>query len=134
VFPNYATYANSLIGSDYRLSKIVVDSNVDWGQDVPLLAKTLKKMGIDNINYALFGHNPPEVWGIEHYRWILPDYPFATNMPEAVPPDWSIPSAVSLHNLTRVRDLYPGKFDREPDYILHSILLFMPEAQTARTD
>ncbi|MCX7018726.1 MAG: hypothetical protein NTY46_06995 [Candidatus Sumerlaeota bacterium] len=128
VFPHYETYFNEIIRKPYRGAVFVLDSNVDWGQDVPSLAKMLERIGAPNVNYAIFGYNRPQSCGIEHFRWVLPHYPYAVFMPEPVEPDFSMPTAVSLNNLPFMRQLYPLFFAREPDFIMNSIVLFLPPA------
>ena len=63
-YPNFLTYFNPLVGGTDNAHEWLVDSNVDWGQDLPLLAKTLDQRNIDNIRLAYFGVADPTHWGI----------------------------------------------------------------------
>lgn len=123
-FPHDETYFNELIRTPYCGSQYVVDSNVDWATDVPLVSEFMKQNGMKNINYAAMGHNRPQSYGIPEFRWLLPNYPHQVGMPDAVPPDPHLPTAVSLNCLSSVRYLYPGMYDREPSVILNSMLIF----------
>lgn len=124
-FPHFETYFNELIRTPYRGHYIVRDSNVDWGQDLPLVRKTL---GGENINFAAMSFNRPESFGISRFNWILRHYPFAINMPPATIPDPELPSVISLNVLPEARLLYPELYARKPDVLLNSLVLFMPRS------
>jgi hypothetical protein len=124
-YPHFATYFHFLIGSPYHGAAYLRDSNVDWGQDVALAVQALKKEGWDVANYAVFGHNRPESFGMRDYNWVMVGYPFAVYVK---PPNWAnpnLPSMISLNNLNIVADLYDG----EPDIIVNSILIFLPDGR-----
>lgn len=53
-YPLYLPYFNEVIGSKNGY-KWIVDSNVDWGQDLKRLAKFVKKNNIDKIHLDYFG-------------------------------------------------------------------------------
>jgi hypothetical protein len=63
-YPNFLTYFNPLAGGTRNAAAWLVDSNLDWGQDLPELAKTLKRRGIDKVHLAYFGTADPKHWGI----------------------------------------------------------------------
>ncbi len=48
--PDYLTYFNGFAGKNPE--KILVDSNYDWGQDLRLLSKRLRKLGVNQISLA----------------------------------------------------------------------------------
>jgi hypothetical protein len=50
--PNYLAYFNEFVGD--RPEKIVVDSDLDWGQDTIRLARRLKQLGATQVNYNTF--------------------------------------------------------------------------------
>jgi len=128
-WPDYATWFNRLAGrSSWEAARLLQDANVDWGQDLPALAARAKARGWRSLNLAYFGSADPRAYGVPPCRWILPSYPFAVNAPPFEPPDFSLPTAVSLYNLPSVQALYPGHFERAPDAILNSIVVFEPAA------
>jgi hypothetical protein len=47
--PDYLPYFNELAGSEPE--KIVVDSDLDWGQDIKRLAVRLKEVGADSVTF-----------------------------------------------------------------------------------
>lgn len=61
-FPHYLSYFNELIGGSKNGYKYVVDSNLDWGQDLKRLAKWLEKQEIKKIYVDYFGGGD-----IKHY-------------------------------------------------------------------
>jgi len=130
VHPHHATYFNLLAGGSPKAGwRYVRDSNIDWGQDLPLAIGALKKMGYDKMNLAYFGPGRPQAYGIDDFRFILPSYPLAIAMPPAEPPRPAWPTLVSLHVLDDVRGLYPGRYDREPLRAVNSILIYAPETE-----
>ena len=66
MYPHYLAYFNELAGGPDRGYKILLDSNLDWGQDLPGLAEYMQKHHVGMINLAYFGHVDPAVYGI-HY-------------------------------------------------------------------
>ena len=62
VHPEYLAYFNELGGS--RPERILVDSDLDWGQDLPRLRDALRARGIDSVTIAYYGSGVPELYGI----------------------------------------------------------------------
>jgi len=54
-FPHYLSYFNELVGGSKRGYEYVVDSNVDWGQDLKRLSQWVESQGIDKIYVDYFG-------------------------------------------------------------------------------
>lgn len=63
-YPNFLAYFNPLIGGKAAADKWLVDSNIDWGQDLPGLANELKHRGIQDVRLAYFGMARPSHYGI----------------------------------------------------------------------
>jgi len=73
IYPHYLSYFNQLtLGPKYG-HKVLLDSNLDWGQDLPSLAKFMKENGIEKIELGYFGHVFPELYGVNYQ--ILGDKP-----------------------------------------------------------
>jgi hypothetical protein len=132
--PHQATYINAAFGDTYRVHHIINDSNIDWGGDLPLLAQWMRDNDVTLINLSYFGSSRPESYGINDTIAILPDWGQAIDMPERENPDLTRPTAVSLFTLQWVRDAYPGLYDREPDIVLNSIVVFLPVHRNNATD
>lgn len=127
--PNQATFFNTIGGgSALEGGRHLRDSNIDWGQDLARAGRELRRLGYTRANLAYFGAGRPESYGITDYVWLLDRYPFAVNMPEGRDPDPTLPTIVSLNAMQAVIMLFPGRFDRQPQSTVNSILIFPPES------
>jgi 4-amino-4-deoxy-L-arabinose transferase-like glycosyltransferase len=63
-YPNFLAYFNPLAGGTKNATTWLADSNVDWGQDLPTLAKTLQRRNVNRVHLAYFGMADPRHWGI----------------------------------------------------------------------
>ncbi|HLJ11392.1 MAG TPA: glycosyltransferase family 39 protein [Planctomycetaceae bacterium] len=70
--PHHLAYFNELAGGPEGGRAHLLDSNLDWGQDLRALADYLHQRHIDHIGLAYFGMLPPSELGI-HYR-LPPSY------------------------------------------------------------
>lgn len=59
IFPHYLTYFNQVVGGPDNGYKYVVDSNLDWGQDLVRFSKWVKKNNIQRIETDYFGWADP---------------------------------------------------------------------------
>ena len=66
IHPHYLSYFNELGGGPEHGRFHLVDSNIDWGQDLVLLRKYMNDHGVDKINLAYFGNMWPGVLGINY--------------------------------------------------------------------
>lgn len=64
--PYYLSYFNEFAGGPDNGYKLLVDSNLDWGQDVKTLSKYLKENGNPPIIFSYFGVARPEYYGIKY--------------------------------------------------------------------
>ncbi len=69
IYPHYLSYFNILGGGPERGHRILVDSNIDWGQDLKFLKKYMDNNKVDEIYFAYFGSVDPGYYGI-NYRFI----------------------------------------------------------------
>lgn len=65
-YPDNLAYFNPTAGD--RPELILVDSNLDWGQDLYRLAATMKRMRIDSVAVAYYGSASFEAAGVRHAR------------------------------------------------------------------
>lgn len=63
-FPDFLAYFNPLLGGTPAAGKWLIDSNLDWGQGLPALAREMKKRGISEVRLSFFGGGRPSYWGI----------------------------------------------------------------------
>jgi hypothetical protein len=98
VFPDYLAYFNELAGGPPNGYRSMVDSSLDWGQDLKQLAAWLERRGVvEPINLAYFGTADPRYHGIPHVNLpggylFEPAEPFA----HARVPGWLAVSATVL--------------------------------------
>ncbi|MBN1826455.1 MAG: glycosyltransferase family 39 protein [Candidatus Eisenbacteria bacterium] len=68
-WPHYLSYFNEACGGTRGGSRILSDSNLDWGQDLPGLARFLDERGDPVVYLSYFGTAEPHRYGIR-YRWL----------------------------------------------------------------
>ena len=78
IHPHYLAYFNELGGGPDRGYRILLDSNLDWGQDLPGLADYLKEHQIAKVHLAYFGHVDPAIYGINYEPFQEPNPPGLT--------------------------------------------------------
>ena len=62
VYPHFLAYFNELVGGPQNGYLYVVDSNLDWGQDLKRLKKWLEENKVDRIYLDYFGGGNPEYY------------------------------------------------------------------------
>ena len=87
-YPSYLSYFNPLIGDSRNADRVLIDSNLDWGQDLRRLGQWTRTNHIDKIRVHYFGAGNVEYeLGDLAIRWPAP-------RPEPLPKGWF---AVSRH-------------------------------------
>jgi len=132
IFPHHLSYFNELAGGASNGYKILVDSNLDWGQDLPALKTWMDTHGIDRVNLSYFGTALPGAYGVRY--WPLPGFLHFISHPDidsfnpyTPEPGWYAISATSLRLglLYREQDLFAYFRDRTPaGRAGYSILLY----------
>jgi 4-amino-4-deoxy-L-arabinose transferase-like glycosyltransferase len=69
IHPHYLAYFNELAGGPENGWKYLVDSNLDWGQDLKGMKQYMETHGIPRISLSYFGSDSPERYGIV-YDWL----------------------------------------------------------------
>ncbi len=133
IHPHYLSYFNVVAGGPDNGHPILVDSNIDWGQDLLRLDHWMVEHQVDRINLGWFGTADPEYYGIDFEPMPgFPRQPFIsqwTNPPfnpgEPEPGIYAI-SASSLWELPLAdKNVYPWFREREPDdRVGYSILIY----------
>lgn len=70
VWPYYLTYFNQLAGGPSGGYRYVVDSNLDWGQDLKRLSKWVEENNIDKIHLDYFGWSDPVYYLGPKFIWL----------------------------------------------------------------
>jgi hypothetical protein len=66
IHPHYLAYFNQFAGGPRNGYRHLVDSNLDWGQDLREVRKYMDKEGIDSIKLSYFGTADPGRYGIRY--------------------------------------------------------------------
>jgi hypothetical protein len=121
VYPHYLTFFNRLVGGPRHGHEYLVDSNLDWGQDLKGLKRWMDRQGVDHVNLSYFGTADPAYYGIACTH--LPGAPFFDEDRIAAPrlPGYVAVSATNLHGVyleRSQRDFYLPLLAREPDAVI----------------
>jgi hypothetical protein len=79
VHPHYLGYFNELAGGPSGGWRYLVDSNLDWGQDLKALKQWMDGHGVAQIKLSYFGAADPAYHGLRYE--MLPGYGGATGDP-----------------------------------------------------
>jgi hypothetical protein len=66
IFPDYLSYFNNTAGGPKNGHRWLIDSNLDWGQDLPALKRYMTDNGIATIKMGYFGRVDPKIYGINY--------------------------------------------------------------------
>lgn len=66
IWPDYLAWFNWASGGPNHGHDYLLDSNLDWGQDLIALRRFQQREGIDSLDLAYFGRVPPEVYGVRY--------------------------------------------------------------------
>lgn len=98
--PQHVAYFNQLVNRE-RDYEVLVDSNLDWGQDLIALREWQRSHPLDRLSVAYYGSARPEAYGLNVN--LLPGFSLRDFGPgidgfsaHALPPGWYAISASSL--------------------------------------
>lgn len=142
VHPHPLSYANEIAGGPKNLYRLLGDSNVDWGQDLPALKAVMEREKIPKVRLSYFGSDDPASYGIGYEAlpsvglrpepnepwWFEKDYKEEVDLTPGV-------YAISANNLNGLLpftdttfndpDLYSEFRDKDPDFRAgYSILVY----------
>jgi hypothetical protein len=114
-WPHYISFFNIIAGGSRGGLELLADSNLDWGQDLPLLAEWQGRHPDPPLYLSYFGMADPSFYGIR--RVDMPDgYPFPLGHEMAWPEKTPCVVAISATNLkgvyasTEIRQTYARVF------------------------
>lgn len=64
IYPDYLTFFNLLVGGPSHGHEVLLDSNLDWGQDLKGLGEYIRRRGIDTIYVDYFGRSCRNYYGV----------------------------------------------------------------------
>ena len=108
IYPDYSAYFNQLIGGPSQGYRYALDSNLDWGQDLPKLKRYMDEEGIDTIQLLYFGAVDPSLYGI---RYEVPKQAVKPGLLAISVSLYGIPAKINDHG----RYFRAGPFDLNPD-------------------
>jgi hypothetical protein len=119
--PHYLSYFNVVAGGPANGHNVLVDSNVDWGQDLLRLKEWMAENEVDQVKLAWFGTADPAYYNITYDP--LPGLPRHFDLWWDLPFDPADPEpgvyAISASNLWELplkeKTVFPWFREREPD-------------------
>ena len=132
--PDYLPYFNALAGKDP--SRVLVDSDLDWGQDVKRLAATLREGGAQQVFFTPFSGVGPLSRQLSYDNLAAQGVPAVQpNSPFGPSPGWN---AVSLSVLRAYDSILIGGHVKWPDQVKPPVkigksiwLWYFPPAESA---
>ena len=131
VYPHYLAFFNRFVGGPRHGQEYLVDSSLDWGQDLKGLKRWMDKNNVQHINLSYFGTADPGYYKINCTH--LPGAPFFAEQfvkgPEL--PGYVAVSATNLRGVyfdERWRDFYKPLLEMEPVAVIgYSIYVYRVE-------
>jgi len=110
-YPHYLAYFNEVAGGPENGHKWLLDSNLDWGQDLKGLKHWMDLNGVKKIQFLYFGFHDisePKYYGIDAVylpgSWVNPNY--IANKGSEVPEYVAISATLLFGNLLRGTQAY----------------------------
>jgi hypothetical protein len=72
IHPHQLSYFNVMAGGPAEGHRWLIDSNLDWGQDLTAVRPYMEARGLPFVYLLYFGHVEPEIYGI---NYALPPTP-----------------------------------------------------------
>jgi len=66
IHPHYLSFFNVAAGGPANGGNILIDSNIDWGQDLIRLQKWMAENDVESVKLGWFGTARPEYYGIQY--------------------------------------------------------------------
>jgi hypothetical protein len=111
----HLAYFNAFAGGARGGHRLLLDSNLDWGQDLPRLAEWMRREGIGSVQLAYMGADDPARFGIAREdlpaRQLYPAHPARLPFAGTV----VVSPNVLFGLVPSVAPLYAGLRDRPPD-------------------
>lgn len=130
ISPHYLAYFNQLAGGPRRGYEHLVDSSLDWGQDLPALREWLTRYGLSSRSnppayLAYFGRSLPSYYGVD--ARTLPGFPDRSqpHRPEPFEPGVYCISATMLQGVyASIHDPWAPQYVHDYNATLDNLRLF----------
>ena len=120
IYPQGIAYFNEWAGGPDQGWKYLVDSNLDWGQNLPELADYVRRQRLDRVNLCYFGADRLDRYGIGDrvVQWPPPWGQWASErrlLPE--PGVWAVSASFLTGHMfaEEYRDYFGYFRERRPD-------------------
>jgi hypothetical protein len=129
--PHYLSYFNLAAGGPANGHRVLVDSNIDWGQDLKRLEAWISENDEDDIKLSWFGTADPAYYGIDYdpLPGLTHHFDLWWNVPfDTIDPEPGV-YAISVSNLWELpladKTVFPAFRERQPDdRVGYSILIY----------
>jgi hypothetical protein len=74
IAPDYLAYFNEIAGGPQGGWRYLVDSNLDWGQDLPALKAYVDRSAVEPVYLSWFGSTYPHLYGLDLEYRLLPSH------------------------------------------------------------
>jgi hypothetical protein len=131
VYPHCLAFFNQIIGGPSNGHLVLLDSNIDWGQDLKPLKRWMDAHHVGHINLSYFGNADPAYYGI--HCTYLPGSPSfaASRITDPQLPGYVGVSVQNLHGVLRdapVPEFYIPLLERKPSAVIgYSIHVYWVE-------
>ena len=133
IYPHFLAFFNAVGGGPDGGWRVLVDSNIDWGQDLKGLKTYMDAHQIERVKLSWFGSAYPERYGIAHeplpgvgfasYFELWSDPPFDRADPE--PGMYAISATNLVGSVFPDHEIYAWFREREPtDKVGYSIFIY----------
>ncbi len=127
IYPHYREFFNCLAGGPRNGPNLLLDSNIDWGQDLKLLKRWMTAHKVAHINLGYWGVSDAEYYGINctHILTTLPPVGHELSMPQL--PGYVAVSVQLLHDpaFPQVAAYYSPLLEKTPAAIIgYSIYVY----------
>jgi hypothetical protein len=131
VYPHPLAFFNQIVGPANG-PRILLDSNIDWGQDLKGLKRWMDAQHVQHINLSYFGNADPAYYGIN--ATYLPGSPLfaASRVRDPQLPGYIAVSAQNLYGVLRdapVPNVYAPLLEHKPSAVIgYSIYIYWVES------
>lgn len=123
IHPHYLSFFNQAAGGPTNGPRLLLDSNVDWGQDLLRLQRWMDAQQVERVKLGWFGTADPAYYGLDNEP--LPGFPRSEYLSQWSPPPFNPTAptpgvyAISVSNLWELplpdSGVYAWFRQREPD-------------------
>ena len=127
IAPHYLSYFNSLCGGPLEGYRYLVDSNLDWGQDLPVLRRALEARNYRRVALGYFGTAQAATYGLRAVDWK------SVNDADAATCDWLAISATVLQEAYGGTQATSNRFQDLPSTrVGYTFFLYNPQDPRVR--